>query len=286
MLFSWLTEHRRKKILAEPFPEAWEHYLHRDVPHDEFLSDEERERLRDLIQIFVAEKNWEGCGGLTLTDEIRVGIAAQACLLLLGLEDHNFYKNVQSILVYPSGYKVVETHPREAGIVDETPGARLGEAWSTGGPVVLSWSDALTGGRDPFDGHNVVLHEFAHKLDLRDGSADGVPNLSEGQEQYDEWHDVMAPEYDHLVAQNEQGRADLLDGYGATSPAEFFAVATECFFEKPRQLREKHPRLYDVLARYYRQDTAARVETAVRDRDEAEPRTAENDGSGEHPDSG
>lgn len=262
MLFSWLTGQRREKVLAEPFPDEWEPYLRRDVPHFEFLSPEEQQRLRDLVRIFVAEKSWEGCGGLELTAEIKVSIAAQACLLLLGLENHNFYNNVQSILIYPSGYRVIETRPNEFGVVSEMPSARLGEAWGISGPIVLSWSDAQGGGRNPHDGHNVVLHEFAHKLDMRDGSADGVPVLPEGQEQYDEWHEVLAPEYERLMAQHENGRADVLNGYGASDPAEFFAVATECFFEKPDQLQEKHPRLYDVLARYYRQDTAARVEAA------------------------
>ncbi len=260
MIFSWFAEHRRQAILAEPFPDAWLDHLRANVPHYEFLPAKEQKHLRDHIQIFVAEKQWEGAGGLELTEEMRVSIAAQACLLLLGLENHNFYKNVQTILVYPGGYTAPAEQAIEGGLVQEGSIARLGEAWGRGGPIVLSWGDAREGGRNPGDGRNVVLHEFAHKLDARDGSADGVPPLPEGQEQYDEWAEVMAPEFDHLVAQSEHGKADILDGYGATSPAEFFAVATECFFEKPRQLRARHERLYEVLRRYYRQDPAARVE--------------------------
>ena len=273
MLFSWLTEHRRDKILAEPFPGEWLEYLQDDVPHYQFLTPDEQQHLRDLIQVFVAEKIWEGGGGLDVTPEMQVSIAAQACLLLLGFERHDFYKNVQTVLVYPQGYQTTSEQVTAAGVL-ETGSARLGEAWGLRGPVVLSWGDALSGGRNPFDGHNLVLHEFAHKLDARDGSADGVPPLPEGQEQYDEWHDAMAPEYDELVRKSENGRADLLDGYGATSPAEFFAVSTECFFEKPRQLKSRHERLYDVLQRYYRQDPAGRVEAYQ----QAHPASPEEDG--------
>lgn len=277
MLFSWLAEHRRQNILAEPFPSDWLAFLHRDVPHYEFLSDAEQKSLRDHVQIFVAEKTWEGCGGLELTVEMQVSIAAQACLLLLGLEHHDFYKNVDTILVYPTGYKAVQEQPGAvAGLVEAGPSFRLGEAWSRG-PVVLSWSDALNGGRNPHDGRNVVMHEFAHKLDLRHGGvADGVPDLPGGQDQYDEWADVMSTEYERLVALHEHGRADVLDEYGATNPAEFFAVSTEAFFEKPRQLREKHPPLYDVLAGFYGQNTAARVE-AVLEAERAAAAAAEPD---------
>lgn len=270
MLFSWFSELRRQNLLAsQPFPEEWERFLHADMPHYEFLSPDEQKTLRDHVQIFVAEKNWEALGGLSMNEEIQVSIAAQACLLLLGLEHHDFYRNVESVLVYPSGYKASAEQAIAAGVVQVGESFRLGEAWGRG-PVVLSWSDALRGGRDPNDGHNVVLHEFAHKLDMqRGGSADGVPALPGGQDQYDEWAEVMSQEYDDLVAQSKHGRADLLDVYGATNPAEFFAVSTEAFFEKPRQMRERHPRLYEVLKGYYRQDTAARIE-AVQVRADAE----------------
>ena len=264
MLFSWFAEHRRQNLLAsQPFPNEWLEYLRADVPHYEYLSLGEQKSLRDHVQIFVAEKNWEALGGLTMTEEIQVSIAAQACLLLIGLEKHDFYPNVESILVYPSGYKAKDEQLVAAGVIQVGASFRLGEAWGRG-PVVLSWSDALRGGRDPADGNNVVLHEFAHKLDMqKDGSADGVPALPGNQDQYDEWADVMSREYDLLVAASQYGRADLLDEYGATNPAEFFAVATETFFEKPLPMRERHSRLYDVLKGYYRQDTAARVEAAA-----------------------
>jgi Mlc titration factor MtfA (ptsG expression regulator) len=219
MLFSWFKDLRRQSLLDEPFPDAWVEFLRRDVPHYEFLSPDEQKLLRDHIRVFIAEKNWEGCGGLEMTEEIQVGIAAQACLLLLGLENHDFYPNVETILVYPYGYKATDEQVIAAAWCRRA--SASGSARRGGrGPVVLSWSDALNGGRNPHDGHNVVLHEFAHKLDMRNGDgANGVPPLPEGQEQYDEWAEVMSAEYDQLVAQQESGRADLLDDYGATSPA-------------------------------------------------------------------
>jgi Mlc titration factor MtfA (ptsG expression regulator) len=261
-MFTWFQDHRRQLLREAPFPAEWEGYVAADVPQFAHLSVEEGQALRAHVPVFMAEKHWEGAAGLTVTDEMKVVVAAQACLLLLGLPHHDFYPNVTSIILYPYGYRVREEEPGEFGVVHTGVSHRLGEAWRDG-PVILSWADARGGARNPEDGHNVVLHEFAHKLDMRDGWADGVPYLPEGQGQYDEWADVMSAEYERLRDEVEDGHADVLDGYGATDEAEFFAVATECFFEKPVQLRERRPRLYDVLRRYYRQDTAARVETAA-----------------------
>ena len=257
MIFDWFREHRRKELLEEPFPSEWAQFIEENVAHYGYLAAEERGRLRDLVRIFVDEKNWEGCGGLEITEEIKATVAAQACLLLLGLE-HNYFANVESILVYPAGYVAKGRTVGLDGVVEEGPSQRLGEAWQTG-PVILSWLDVKTGGANELDGHNVVLHEFAHKLDLGDGAVDGVPRL-EGDAQYDRWAEVMSAEYERLVENSEKGHATLLDRYGATNAGEFFAVATECFFEKARQMRESHPELYEVLRSYYRQDTAARMD--------------------------
>jgi MtfA peptidase len=253
-------EHHRQQIIAQPFPEEWLEILQRNVRHYAYLNAEEQQLLRDTLRVFAAEKYWEGCGGLELDDEKRVTISAQACLLLLGLE-HNYYVNVDSILVYPTGYIARQETPGPDGVVDVGGGsARLGEAWG-GGPVVISWIDARDGGRNPSDGHNVVYHEFAHKIDMADGAADGVPRLHDNAE-YDVWAEVMSAEFKELVEQSRQRHPHtLLDTYGATNEAEFFAVATETFFEKPKQMREGHPRLYEVLRDFYRQDTAARLDT-------------------------
>ena len=259
MVFEWFGEHRRQKITEEPFPEAWEAILQENLPVYALLDSEEQARLRDDLRILIAEKSWEGCGGLTLTDEIQVTIAAQASLLTLGREP-NYFPKVESILVYPADYRARDRQRDPSGVVDEGVSGRLGEAWSDG-PVVLSWSDALQGGRNMEDGHNVVYHEFAHKLDMDDNDANGVPTL-DTEEQVQEWEEVMTAEFAHLIAAAESGHETVLDSYGATNPAEFFAVSTECFFEKPLQMLHKHPNLYRVLQGYYRQDPADRLHAA------------------------
>jgi len=242
-----------------PFPEAWSGYLEANVPHYRYLSETEREVLQGDLRVFIAEKHWEAFGGLELTDEIRVTIAAQACLLTLCLPD-NLYPNVRSIYVYPTAYVAPERTVGPDGVVTEGESVRLGEAWH-GGPVVLSWSDVKSGGQILGDGHNVVFHEFAHQLDLMDGEVDGYPRLHEDGD-YPRWQAAMNDEWAFLLEQAEQGRATVLDHYGATSAGELFAVATEAFFEKPRQLHERHPQLYQVLKEYYRQDPRERLEAA------------------------
>jgi Mlc titration factor MtfA (ptsG expression regulator) len=255
MVFAWLREQRRRHLREQPFPDTWLRYLEQNVPQYALLTSEEQTRLREDIQILVAEKNWEGCNGLEVTDEMRVTIAAYAALLQLNLERREYYPNVQSILIYPSSYRARDLRRNPDGSIFEGGSDRLGEAWERG-PVVLSWEDAQQGGRNPRDGHNVVLHEFAHKLDMLDTSAAGVPEL-ENQAAYDRWADVMSAEYAELVAETERGKRGLIDPYGATNAAEFFAVVTETFFEKPRQMAILHPRLYGVLRAFYRQDPAA-----------------------------
>jgi Mlc titration factor MtfA (ptsG expression regulator) len=254
MIFTWLRNRRRRRLLAEPFPAEWRKYLEANVSAYPTLSETEQAKLRDRVRIFIAEKNWEGCGGLAITDEIKVTIAGQACLLILGYDDFCF-ERVKSILVYPHGYLAPQEAPNEIGIVDSAGSARLGEAHYRG-PVVLSWSDALAGGRTHRDGKNLVYHEFAHELDMLDGAADGTPPLPDGQRA--RWRDVMTAEYQRLIRDSEHGRATLLDEYGTTNEAEFFAVATECFFEKGLPLQRRHPQLYELLRDFYRQDPAAR----------------------------
>jgi Mlc titration factor MtfA (ptsG expression regulator) len=255
MLFAWLKQRRRRRLLATPFPDEWLAYLRKNVALYATLTEAEQAKLRDDLRVFVAERHWEGCGGLTVTDEMKVTIAAQACLLVLNLE-HDDFGRVPSVLVYPSGYRSPAERHGPDGTVGGDPG-RLGEAWYRG-PVVLAWDSVLGGGKNPHDGQNVVLHEFAHQLDFLDGYADGTPLLP-SHAAYRRWHEVMTAEYNHLVAESERGRATVLDAYGATNPAEFFAVATEAFFEKPVQMQHRHPALYEVLHDYYRQDPAERV---------------------------
>jgi len=256
MIFQWLKNRRRQRILAEPFSETWERWIESNVLHDRQLTDEQRQRLRRLVQVFIAEKNWEGCGGLVLTDEMKVTIAAQACLLVVGMSSRLCFDHVLTILVYPSAYVVPETHTHRSGIViDQAGQARLGEAWWRG-PVILSWTDVLAGGRRETRGHNLVFHEFAHQLDMMNGrSVDGTP-LLETREQFDRWVKVMEPELETLVEQCRTGRPGLIDCYGATSPAEFFAVITETYFERPGSLRQHHPNVYAALDEFYGLDPA------------------------------
>ena len=258
MLFGWLTERRRRQIEAEPFPAAWEAVLERNVRHFRLLDEDERDQLRKLVQVFVAEKNWEGAGGLAIDDEIRVTIAGEACLLLLGRE-HALYEDVTSIIVYPSTVRAPE-RPRSFFDTRVEPVAEphvlLGEA-HRGGPVILSWDAAKRGARDPNDGHNVVIHEFAHKIDMLDQRADGTPPL-ESRAELQTWAQVASAAFVALKDSAERGEPTLLDAYGATNEAEFFAVATEFFFERSAELDKVHPELYALLRAYFRQDPAAR----------------------------
>jgi Mlc titration factor MtfA (ptsG expression regulator) len=258
-MFEWWRERRREKILERPFPQASLAVLERNVKHYALLSASEQKQLRDLVQVFVAEKSWEGCGGLTLTEEMKVTIAAQACLLVLALP-HRLFENVESILVYPStvvrpSERVgVFTRPRD-WIVDG-PQALLGEAHHRG-PVILAWDRVLRDGRLPHDGHNLVYHEFAHKLDMLDGGADGTPPLATAEER-ERWHDVFERAFLELRARIENGRESVINQYGATDEAEFFAVVTEHFFDQPQELQKDEPELYDLLREFYRQDPARR----------------------------
>lgn len=228
------------------------------MPHWSRLSEDEQNALRSLVQVVVAEKTWEGCKGLEVDDEMKVTIAGQACLLLLGIE-HDYFGNVKTILVFPRQFTPHEmVDVDESGVMHESAGTALGLAYE-GGPVILSWADSKAGGRNSQDGLNVVLHEFAHKLDLRDGVVNGTPLLRDRRD-YARWAEVMRREYEQLVEASRKRRATLLDDYGATDPGEFFAVAVECFFEKPVQMRKKHPDLYRTLGQYFGQDPAARFD--------------------------
>ena len=256
MQFPWSKTNHRRELLAQPFPTAWAGYLSANVALYRTLTAHEQTRLGDITRVLVAEKGWEGCGGLTLTEEILVTIAAQAALLVLGFEDE-YYPNVETILVYPQGFLVTVRRPGVGGVIAEQMVPYAGEA-AQRGPIVISWADARHGGRTLGDGHNVVLHEFAHKLDMRDGAADGAPYLRDAA-QIETWSRVMSAEYQGLVEATSAGEPTLLDAYGATNAAEFFAVATECFFELPRRMQGEHPELYGVLSGYYRQDPAVRA---------------------------
>jgi Mlc titration factor MtfA (ptsG expression regulator) len=215
------------------------------------LSDAERARLEGHVQVFLAEKHFVGCGGLELTDEIRVTIAAQACLLLLG-RDVDGYPELRSILVYPTTVVPEHVEPLVDGELVHEPEPLVGESWAHG-TVVLAWDDVLDGAATADDGWNVVFHEFAHQLDQETGDSDGTPHL-DTLAGLRRWRRVMREHYTALREAADEGRPTLLDPYGAEDPAEFFAVVTECFFEQPLDLKLEHPELYRELAAYYRLD--------------------------------
>ncbi|SFH69917.1 M90 family metallopeptidase [Planctomicrobium piriforme] len=259
MIFNWLASRRRKKILSESFSADWEQVLVNSAWQVRLLSAVQGEKLRRLIQVFVAEKNWEGCNGLTLTDEIKVVIAAFACLLVVGFDYEEHFENVLSILVYPAGYMGKETQVVGSGLVLEGEQARIGEAWYRG-PVILSWTDIRLAVARQTPGRNVVFHEFAHQLDMLNGrNVDGTPPLR-SEELLTRWRTVMDAELAELSQACRQGEPTFLDCYGATNSGEFLAVTTESFFEAPRHFRRFHPELYSVLSEYYGLDLAALAE--------------------------
>jgi Mlc titration factor MtfA (ptsG expression regulator) len=240
---SALRRVRHQRLRRQPFPSEWQAILEKHLqPYDQ-LSAEMRRELHGLIHVFLSEKHFEGCGGLAITDEIRVTVAAQACLLLLN-RPTDVYPRLDTVVLYPTAYI-----DREGGSV------RLGESWTRAGVVVLAW-DHVKGGMQNFEnGRNVTLHEFAHQLDQEDGSADGAPILAEPSA-YRTWAQVLGEEYAALQKKVRKRRRTVVDRYGATHPAEFFAEATVAFFEKGRTLRRRRPELYEELKSYYRQDPA------------------------------
>lgn len=244
-------EYRRGQIKQVPFPKAWRKILQRNMPYFKQMPADLQLQLKGLIQVFTAEKRFVGCDGLEITDEIRVTIAAQACLLILNRKT-DIYPKLESVLVYPYRF-VKETENIGAGGVRSSQKATLmGESWEFG-KVVLSWQDTLAGASDPQDGQNVVIHEFAHQLDQENGSANGAPILAKGQN-YQDWSSVLSREFDQLQYRAGHGIESVFDFYGATNPAEFFAVATEVFFEKSHQLEALHPELYQQFVLYYQVD--------------------------------
>ena len=210
-MFGFFKRRRRERLRAAPFPPVWGQILQKNVPYYDRLDEADRKELHGHIHVFLAEKHFEGCGGLALTDEIKVTIAAQACLLLLH-RDTDYYRRLVTVLVYPSAYRAKGVEVLGGGVVLEGEEARLGEAW-TGGVVVLSWDDVRAGASDIHDGHNVVLHEFAHQLDQEDGSADGAPILDR-RSQYVAWARVLGSEYEQLRRASRAGKEACSTGTG------------------------------------------------------------------------
>ncbi len=246
----WLAL-RRERIRRQPFPAAWRDILRRRMPAFARLPADLQLQLKKHVQVLLAEKPFIGCAGLVVTTEMRVLIAAQAALLLLNRRA-DYFSNLRQILVYPGAFVVNRSTPDGSGLTHDTRRALSGESWQQG-QVLLSWDDVLAGAADPEDGHNVVIHEFAHQLDQERGRANGAPWLGQ-REAYARWAAVLGAEFRALQQRLAHGEPGVIDAYGATDPAEFFAVVSEHFFEQPRLLAAAHPALYGELVQCYRTD--------------------------------
>ncbi|WP_411827966.1 zinc-dependent peptidase [Luteolibacter sp. AS25] len=230
------------------FKEGWKELLVENLPLYSILPDELKVRLHDRIAKFIRSTRFEACNGLELTEGMILTVAAQACMLILNREGEP-YPELNTVYLYPTTFSSVQKRQNAYGIVTEGEVHRLGESWSHG-TVVLAWDSVEQGARNIHDARNVTFHEFAHQLDHEDGQTDGAPGLG-SRAAYQSWARVFSANYEDFREQLEQGKRTLIDPYGATEPAEFFAVVTETFFEKPKQLSEKRPDLYGELEKFY-----------------------------------
>jgi Mlc titration factor MtfA (ptsG expression regulator) len=244
-----LASLRRQRVRRQPFPARWRDILRRRMPAFARLPADLQLQVKKHTQVLLAEKPFIGCAGLVVTEEMRVLIAAQAALLLINRRA-DYFGNLRQILVYPGAFVVDRSSADIHGLTHETRRALSGESWQQG-QVLLSWDDVRAGAADPADGHNVVLHEFAHQLDQERGHANGAPWLGR-RERYGRWAAVLSHEFEALQARLARGEAGVIDAYAATDPAEFFAVVTEHFFEQPALLFAHHPVLFGELVQCYR----------------------------------
>lgn len=251
LIYPLWVKWQRDRLMAKPVPRHWLNIIESNLAIYHSLEIHQQKQLQGYVQVFLKEKQFIGCMGLQVTEEMRVTIAAIACLLLFG-DRKTYFPNLRSILIYPHAYIVNEMVMSDHYIVEERLVARLGESW-TQDQIILSWEQIQQDLHNWQDGHNVILHEFAHQLDQEDGRAEGVPILPRTLD-YALWAKVMTTDYLQLCDQVERQHKTIIDSYGATNPAEFFAVVTETFFEKPKQLYQHHSSLYELLQRYYQLD--------------------------------
>lgn len=242
---------RLNAIAAKELSPSWREIVIRRLPFYLSMPAPLQKRLDDLIKVFLIDKRFVGCAGQEINDEIRVTIAAQACLLVINRTNHP-YQKLDSILVYPSTFVATREVRDELGLVSTNHIAMLGESWSQG-KVILAWDNVEAGVRNLTDGQNVVLHEFAHQLDNESGAHNGAPVLAT-RGAYRSWAHVLTREFEDLQKNALKGKQGLLDHYGATNPAEFFAVASETFFEQPEKMRKSHRELFQELVKFYQLD--------------------------------
>ncbi|MCE9564866.1 MAG: zinc-dependent peptidase [Planctomycetes bacterium] len=251
MVFSWLRSRRRRNLLAEPYPVRWDIFIDRNVAHFKLLSSPEQDKLRDITRILIAEKRWQGRSGLFVTEEMKVTIAAQAALMLLG-DDHGYFRRVRDVFVFPTEFRTPRREDDwEDDFLSETPLA--GQAVYRG-PVLLAWDEVHSEGTNPAKGTNVVIHEFAHQLDYVDGLSDGTPSLGDRALE-SRWREVLNAKFEeHCRAVALKRWNPLFTTHSADNEAEFFASASEAFFCSPAQLKQTYSEVYQLLAAYYRLD--------------------------------
>ncbi len=249
-MLTFLKQWREQRIIRRsPYTDPdWQRALSR-LPLLQQLNQDELDRLQRLATLFLYYKSLEGAGDLSVTTELELVIALQACLPILNL-GLDWYDGWVSVVIYPAGFTPVHTEMDEYGVVHEVSSSLSGESWERG-PVVLSAEDSLGGGL--IDGHNLVIHEFAHKLDMQNGVANGMPPLHRGMSA-PQWSKAFSSAYSDLQNRIAHGKSVAIDHYAATAPAEFFAVLSEVFFEQPRVVQQTYPLVYQQLAQFYRQD--------------------------------
>ncbi|MBA2113716.1 M90 family metallopeptidase [Bremerella alba] len=252
MLFSWFKSRSRRRIKEAAFPEPWRQILVDNLWQYARLTSDEKTSLHQSMAVLLQEKNWEGCNGFHVDEETKVLVAAQVGLLTLGLEDE-YFDNVLSILIYPTAYRATSQSSPGAGIIIEGQSDRLGEAWYRG-PVILTHPDIVDGAQSTHGGRNLVMHEFAHQIDMLNGRvADGIPPI-DSHEEVERWNHCFEHTYQQLVEDCQRGRSALVDCYGATNKAECFAVLSETFFQQPQRIAQNDPDMFQALCGYYRQD--------------------------------
>ena len=259
-LIAWIAtssirkRRKRQQVTSEPFPQEWRQILRKNLSFFYKMPTDLQLQLKDKMKVFLAEKEFSGHQGQEVSDEVRVTIAAQACLLLLNRHT-DFYPFLHTISVYPAAFITNRAMQDGSGVEQRDSRVILGESWNRG-KVILSWKDSASGGADFEDGHNLVIHEFAHQLDGESGTTNGAPPLGKEQN-YDKWSKVLSTEFEKLRQQARRGEPTLIDKYGTTNPAEFFAVTSEVFFERPKDLKSHHPELYKQFQLFYKIDPAS-----------------------------
>jgi len=249
---TWSKRRRRKRLLASELSGHQRALIEKSVPLIRKLPTDLRRKLEGKIALFLDQIKFVGCNGLEVTEEMRLSIAAQTCLLVANTG--TWYRNLYTVLVYPHAF-TSRRKEQNGFVVTESDSARLGESWSRG-PVVLSWTDVEDGAADARDGHNVVFHEFAHQVDDLSGHTNAIPVLNKGQD-FRDWERAFIDAYDRHVRKVDHGHKTLFDAYGATSHVEFFAVAVEVFFEKPAALKREEGQVYEQLSGLFRLDPAS-----------------------------